>query len=112
MYRFKAYLFTLLNFIFYHTRKFHFAVFQFASVMAPVVRIEPNGSQTLLTYDSVTERLTQVQWLPFIQSFRGFNLYVAKEFSQMFDDMRVEFSDVHFQVDEGFYFQIHWSLCF
>jgi hypothetical protein len=58
--------------------------------MAPVIRIEPNGSQTLLTHDGVTERLTQVGWLPFIQSFRGFNLDVAKEFSKTFDGMRVK----------------------
>jgi len=34
--------------------------------MAPIVRIEPNGPQTLLSHDNVTSNLSQVSWLEFI----------------------------------------------
>jgi hypothetical protein len=62
--------------------------------MAPVIRIEPNDHQNLLCYDGFNERLALVRWLPFIQSFRGFNLYVAKNFSKTFDGVRVKFGDM------------------
>jgi hypothetical protein len=70
--------------------------------MAPVVRIEPNGSQTLLIYDGVAEKLSQVGWLDFVQSFRGFNLDVAKEFAKTFDGVRVKVGDVQFHIEEDF----------
>jgi hypothetical protein len=62
----------------------------FEKIMAPVVQIEPNGPQTLLIHDDVTDKLTQVGWLVFIQSFKGFNLEVAREFSKTFDGTRVK----------------------
>jgi hypothetical protein len=48
------------------------------SPMAPVVRIEPNGIQTLLLFDNAREDLESNGWLMFIQKFEGFNLAVAQ----------------------------------
>lgn len=45
--------------------------------MAPVVRIEPNGSQTLLSHDDSTYDLVAYGWYGFIKQFEGFNLIVA-----------------------------------
>jgi hypothetical protein len=42
--------------------------------MAPVVRIEINGSQALLSHDDVVDDLAFFGWVKFIQSFEGFNL--------------------------------------
>jgi hypothetical protein len=50
----------------------------------------------------VTDKLSQVGWLVFIQSFKGFNLEVAREFSKTFDGTRVKVGDVQFQVNEEF----------
>jgi hypothetical protein len=46
--------------------------------MAPVVRIEPNGSQTLFLFNNAREDLENSGWLVFIQRFEGFNLSVAQ----------------------------------
>ena len=46
--------------------------------MEPVVRIEPNGIQTLLLFDNAREDLENSGWLVFIQIFEGFNLSVAQ----------------------------------
>jgi hypothetical protein len=76
-----------------------FFVFWFTPVksMAPIVRIEPNGLQTLLSHDDAMGRLSQVDWLGFIQSFDGFNLEVAKEFSRTFDGTKAKIGDVQLQ---------------
>jgi hypothetical protein len=58
------------------------------SSMAPVVRIEPNGIQTLLSYDDAREDLERSGWLVFIRKFQGFNLQVAQEFTFSFDGYR------------------------
>jgi hypothetical protein len=40
--------------------------------MAPVVRIEPNGVQTLLSFDNDREDLERNGWRVFVEKFRGF----------------------------------------
>jgi hypothetical protein len=45
--------------------------------MAPVVRIELNGSQALLSHDDAMDDLAVFGWVKFIQSFEVFNLKVA-----------------------------------
>ena len=47
------------------------------SPMGPVVRIEPNGVQTLLLFDNAREDLESNGWLVFIQKLEGFNLAVT-----------------------------------
>jgi hypothetical protein len=58
--------------------------------MAPVVRIEPNGSQAFLSHDDAVKDLKGQGWDIFIKKFKGYNLHVAKEFTQMFDGYRVK----------------------
>jgi hypothetical protein len=53
-------------------------------LMAPMVRIELNGSQDLLSHDDVVDDLVSFGWVKFIQSFEGFNLKVAQDFAQEF----------------------------
>jgi hypothetical protein len=53
-------------------------------LMAPVVQIEPNGSQALLSHDDAVEDLKGQGWETFIKRFEGYNLHVAKEFTQTF----------------------------
>ena len=45
--------------------------------MALVIRIEPNGSQTLLLCDDAREDLEGQGWLVFLEKFQGFNLQTA-----------------------------------
>ena len=45
--------------------------------MVHVVRIEPNGSQTLLSHDDVINDIVAHGWDVFIRWFEGFNLNVA-----------------------------------
>jgi hypothetical protein len=52
----------------------HYVLFS----MAPVVRIEPNGSQALLLFDNARKDLQDNGWLTFVQRFEGFNLFVAQ----------------------------------
>jgi hypothetical protein len=42
--------------------------------MAPVVRIEPNGSQTLLLCDDAREDLEGQGWLVFLEKFQDSTL--------------------------------------
>jgi hypothetical protein len=49
--------------------------------MAPVVRIEPNGVQTLLSFDNARDDLERNGWRVFVEKFEGFNLTVAQEFA-------------------------------
>jgi len=39
------------------------------TVMAPVIRVEPNGSQTLLMYDDAIEYLKIRGWVSFLKKF-------------------------------------------
>ena len=68
--------------------------------MAPVVRAEPNGSQALLIFDSACSDLEDSGWLPFIQKFEGFNLYVARQFALTFDGCRAKVGDIQLEIDE------------
>jgi hypothetical protein len=52
--------------------------------MAPIVRIEPNGLQALLSHDDVVDDLAVFGWVNFIHSFEGFNLEIAQDFSKTF----------------------------
>jgi hypothetical protein len=62
--------------------------------MSPVVRIEPNGIQTLLLYDNSREDLERSGWLVFIRKFQGFNLQIAQEFSFSFNGFRDKVGNV------------------
>jgi hypothetical protein len=70
--------------------------------MAPVVRDEPNGSQTLLMFDSAHSDLEEFGWLPFIQKFDGFNPCVARQFALTFDGCRDKVGDVQLEINEQF----------
>jgi hypothetical protein len=70
--------------------------------MAPVVRIEPNGIQTLLLFDNVRKDLENNGWIVFIQKFEGFNLMVAQQFALMFDGCWAKVGDIQLEMDEEF----------
>jgi hypothetical protein len=70
--------------------------------MAPVIRIEPNGSQTLLLCDDAREDLEGQGWLVFLEKFQGFNLRTAQEFSLSFDGCRAKVGDIQVEVTEEF----------
>jgi hypothetical protein len=65
--------------------------------MAPVVCIEPNGSQNLLLFDNAHSG-----WLVFIQRFDGFNLSVAQQLSLNFDGYRAKVRDIQLELNEEF----------
>jgi hypothetical protein len=66
--------------------------------MAPVVRIEPNGSKSLLSHDDAIDHIVAQGWDFFIRRFEGFNLVVAQDFSQMFDGTRAKIGDLQLEV--------------
>jgi hypothetical protein len=70
--------------------------------MASVVRIESNGSQALLSLDDVVEDLKGQGWETFIKRFEGYNLHVAKEFTQTFDGYRAKVGDIRLEVTKEF----------
>jgi hypothetical protein len=70
--------------------------------MAPVVRVEPNAIQTLLSYDNAREDLERNGWHIFIEKFQGFNLKVLQEFALNFDGCREKISDVQLEVTKEF----------
>jgi hypothetical protein len=70
--------------------------------MAPVVRIEPNGSQALLLFDNARKDLQDNGWLTFIQRFEGFNLFVAHQFTLTFDGCRAKVGDIQLEISEEF----------
>jgi hypothetical protein len=72
------------------------------SPMAPVVRIEPNGVQTLLLFDNACEDLENSGWLVFIQKFEGFNLAVTQQFALTFDGCRAKVGDIQLELNEEF----------
>jgi hypothetical protein len=49
--------------------------------MAPMVRIDPNGIQTLLSYNNAGDDLKRNDWRVFIEKFKGVNIRVAQEFA-------------------------------
>jgi hypothetical protein len=70
--------------------------------MAPVVRVEPNGSQTLLLYDDASEDLKSQGWVEFLKKFQGYNLQAAQEFTLSFDGCRAKVGDVQLEITEEF----------
>jgi hypothetical protein len=70
--------------------------------MAPVIRIEPNGSQTLLLCDDAREDLKGQGWLLFIEKFQYFNLQTAQEFALYFDGCRAKVGDIKVEVTKEF----------
>jgi hypothetical protein len=70
--------------------------------MAPVIRIEPNGSQTLLLYDDVSEDMKSLGWDVFIRKFQGYNSQVAKDFTLTFDGCRANVCDIQLEITENF----------
>jgi len=68
--------------------------------MALVVRIEPNGSQALLSHDNVVDDLVAYGWNGFIRQFEGFNLVVAQYFSHNFDSTRAKVGDLQLDLTE------------
>jgi hypothetical protein len=70
--------------------------------MAPVVRVEPNGTQTFLSYDNAREDFERNGWHIFIKKFQGFNLQVSQEFALTLDGCREKISDVQLEVTEEF----------
>jgi hypothetical protein len=79
----------------------HLAHYVFCS-MAPVVHIEPNGSQTLLLFDNAHKDLENSGWLVFIQRFEGFNLLAAQQFTLTFDGCRAKVGDIQLELNEEF----------
>jgi hypothetical protein len=73
--------------------------------MALVVRIKPNGIQTLLSYDNTRDDLERNGWHSFIEKFKGFNLRVAQEFALTFNGYREKIGDVQLEVTEEFLIQ-------
>jgi hypothetical protein len=70
--------------------------------MAPVVRIEPNGVQTLLSFDNAREDLERNGWHVFVEKFEGFNLRVSQEFTLTFDGYREKIGGVQLDLNEYF----------
>jgi hypothetical protein len=68
--------------------------------MALVVRVEPNGSQALLTFDGAYADLEEFGWLSFIRKFDGFNIPVARQFALSFEDCRAKVKDLQLEVIE------------
>jgi hypothetical protein len=63
-------------------------------MMALMVRVEPNGSQALLSHEDVVDDLFIFVWVNFIQYFEGFNLEIAHDFSQTFDGAKSKVGDM------------------
>jgi hypothetical protein len=68
--------------------------------MAPVVRIEPNGSQALLLFNNARKYLQDNGWLTFVQRFEGFNIFVAQQFAMTFDGCRAKIGDIQLELCE------------
>jgi hypothetical protein len=59
-----------------------------------------NGSQDLLSHDDVVDDQSVFGWVKFVQSFEGFNMEVAQDFSKTFDGARAKIGDLQLQVNE------------
>jgi hypothetical protein len=66
--------------------------------MDPMVLIEPNGSQDLLSHDNTINDLRAHSWDIFIRKFEGYNLAVAQDFAQTFDGFRSKVGDLQLEV--------------
>jgi hypothetical protein len=69
-------------------------------LMAPVVRVEPNGKQALLMFDNARQDLADSGWLTFVERFDGFNLCVVRQFAMTFDGFRAKVGDIQLEIDE------------
>jgi hypothetical protein len=74
----------------------------FTVEMAPVVRIEPNIFQALLSHDDAIDDLKAHGWDVFLRKFEGYNLSVAQAFAQTFDGFRAKVGDVQLEITEDF----------
>jgi hypothetical protein len=74
----------------------------FTVAMAPVVRIEPNGFQALLSHDDTIDDLKAHGWDIFLRKFEGYNLAVTQAFAQKFDGFRAKVRDVQLEVTKCF----------
>ena len=63
-------------------------------VMAPAIRIESNGCQALLSHDNAIDDLKDHGWDVFLKKFEGYNLQVAKDFTQTFDGFKANTGDI------------------
>jgi hypothetical protein len=70
--------------------------------MAPVIRVEPNRCQALLTFSGACSDLEQNEWLAFIRKFDGYDLTVALQFALSFDGCRAKVGDVQLEITEEF----------
>jgi hypothetical protein len=68
--------------------------------MTPVVRIEHNGSQSLLGHRDAINDLQAHGWDIFIRKFEGYNLVVAQAFAQTFDGFRAKVGNLQLEVTE------------
>jgi len=68
--------------------------------MAPMVRIESNGSQALLTYNDAINDSQAHSWDIFIRKCEGYNPPVTKDFAQTFDGFRAKVGDLKLEVTE------------
>jgi hypothetical protein len=71
-------------------------------VMAPIIRIELNGCQDLLSHDDAIEDLKSHGWDIFLKKFEGYNLQVAEAFTQTFDGFRAKIGDIQLELTEEF----------
>jgi len=70
--------------------------------MAPVVHLEPNGCQALLSHDNAVEDLKSQGWDAFLKRFKGHNLQVARAFAQTFNGCREKIGDTYLEVTNDF----------
>jgi hypothetical protein len=71
-------------------------------VMAPVVRIDPNGCRALLSHDDVIDDSKVHGWEVFLKKFEGYSIHVAKVFSQTLDGFRDKVGDVRLELTKDF----------
>jgi hypothetical protein len=74
----------------------------FEPIMAPVIRVELNGSQALFLHNDVSEDLKIQGWDLLIKKLQGYNLQVAKEFALTFDGYREKVGEIQLEVTEIF----------
>jgi hypothetical protein len=65
-----------------------------------MVRIEPNGSQALLTHEDSIGAIVAHGWDIFIKWFEGYNLEIAQPFAQSFDGSKAKIGDLQLEVTE------------
>lgn len=69
--------------------------------MEPMVRIDPNGAQALLSHEDSMDDLVVYGQDGFIKRIEGFNLKLAQAFTQSFDGTRAKIGDLQLKVTEG-----------